>query len=243
MSTETRIQMNDAQRHEVESLRPIATPESEEPSSLWKAAYEHPVAVGAGVAAVAAVGTGLYLSRGKIANLLAPSKQEVLLVEAAPFMGKTMKHALEAAGHRVTWVTEIDKLRPLTGLTDDGAQVALKMNRFHTAFIDPNHVTKAAIDFDKLAPFFHQGNVRTIGTSVMTKTNEKMLASGVDIAASKSTVLMSLVGKNLDLQQAVRAPGRAQGMLTKMENTISSPEWKKLHDATDELLRKFIAPS
>jgi hypothetical protein len=234
--------MNDAQKHEVGMLRPLPAPEGEEPSSLWKAAYEHPVAVGAGVAAVAAVGTGLYLSRGRIANLLAPKSQEVLLVEAAPFMGKTMKHALEAAGHRVTWVTEIDKLRPLTGLTDDGAQIALKMNRFHTAFIDPNHVTKAAIDFDKLAPFFHHGNVRTIGTSVMTKTNEKMLASGVDIAAPKATVLMSLVGNKLNLQQAVRSPGRAQGILTRLENSPSTPEWKRLHDETDALLRKFIAP-
>src|SRR4029078_1575212 len=107
-------------------------------------AYEHPVAVGAGVAAVAAVGAGLYLSRGKIANLLAPRSQEVFLVEACPVMGQTMKHALETVGHRVTWVTEIDKLRPLTGLTDEGAQIALKMNRFHPAFIAQNHVTKAA---------------------------------------------------------------------------------------------------
>ncbi len=234
--------MNDAQKHEVAMLRPIPAPDGEQPSSLWKAAYEHPVAVGAGVAAVAAAGTGLYLSRGKIANLLAPRSQEVLLVEAAPFMGRTMKHALEASGHRVTWVTEIDRLRPLTGLSDEGAQVALKMNRFHTAFIDPNHVTKAAIDFDKLAPFFHQGNVRTIGTSVMAKTNEKMLASGVDIAANKTTILMSLAGKKLDLQQAVRAPGKAQGILSNIENSPSTPEWKRLHDAADALLMKHMIP-
>lgn len=242
MSTETRIQLNDAQKHEVEMLRPMPAPQGEEPSSLWKAAYEHPVAVGAGVATVAAVGAGLYLSRGKIASLLAPRSQEVLLVEAAPFMGKTMKHALEAAGHRVTWVTEIDKLRPLTGLTNEGKQIALKMNRFHTAFIDPNHVNKWAIDFDKLAPFFHKGNVRTIGTSVMSSTNEKMLASGVDIAANKTTVVMSLVGNKLNLQQAVRAPGATQGILSKMEHALDSPEFASIHARTSELLTKFMTP-
>ncbi|MCI0562247.1 MAG: hypothetical protein MN733_27490, partial [Nitrososphaera sp.] len=167
----------------------------------------------------------------------------VLLVEAAPFMGKAMKHSLEAAGHRVTWVTEIDKLRPLTGLAENGAEVSLKMSRFHTAFIDPNHVTKAALDINKLAPFFHNGNVRTIGTSVIKNVNTKMLADGVDIAASKSTVLMSLVGKRLDLQQAVRAPGKAQGMLTKMEGSINSPEWAAMREKTNELIGRFIAPA
>lgn len=238
--------LNEAQKHDVHMLRPIAAPDgsqdTDEPSSLWQSAYEHPVATGVGVGlGVAAVGAGLYLSRGKIANMLAPRSQEVLLVEAAPFMGKAMKHALEASGHRVTWITEIDKLRPLTGLAENGAQVSLKMSRFHTAFIDPNHVTKAAIDFDKLAPFFHQGKVRTIGTSVMEKVNQQMLASGVDIAASKSTVLMSLVGKQLNLQQAVRSPSQTQGILTGMEKSITSPQWAKLHDTTNELLTRFIA--
>lgn len=236
----TGITLNEAQVREVQSLRPVAT-EADEPSSLWKDAYEHRVAIGATALGVAAIGTGLYLSRGKIANMLAPRSQEVLIVEAAPFMGKAMKSSLEAAGHRVTWVTEIDKLRPLTGLADNGALVPLKMNRFHTAFIDPNHVTKAALDFDQLAPFFHKGNVRTIGTSVMSKTNEKMLSGGVDIAATKSTVLMSLVGKQLDLQQAVRSPRTAQGILTKMDDTIHSPEWTGLRETTEQLLRKFIS--
>jgi hypothetical protein len=253
----TRIEMNEAQKHEVQMLRPIATDDksraedgqsNSEPSSLWRSAYEkasdHPVATSVGVGlGVAAVGAGLYLSRGKIANLLAPRSQEVLVVEAAPFMGKAMKHSLEAAGHRVTWVTEIDKLRPLTGLAENGAEVSLKLNRFHTAFIDPNHVTDAALSFNKLAPFFHNGNVRTIGTSVMKDVNTKMIADGVDIAATKSTVLMSLVGKQLNLQQAVRSPGKAQGMLNRMEGSINSPEFAALRDRTNEIMRSFIAPT
>ncbi|MBI2812338.1 MAG: hypothetical protein HYX67_16125 [Candidatus Melainabacteria bacterium] len=208
-----------------------------QPSSLWQSAYEHPIAAGLGVTAIA--GAALYLSRGRIANLLAPSSQEVLLVEAAPFMGKAMRHSLEEAGHRVTWVTEIDKLRPLTGLTESGAEVPLKMGRFHTAFIDPNHVTKGAIGFDKLAPFFHRGNVRTIGTSVMSDVNAHMLADGVDIAAKKTTVLMSLIGKNLNLQEAVRAPGRTQAVLSNLEEKINTTELAGLRQQTSELITRF----
>lgn len=215
-----------------------SVPGESEPSSLWQSAYEHPIAVGLGVAAV---GAALYLSRGKIANLLAPRSQEVLVIEAAPFMGRAMKHSLEAAGHRVTWVTEIEKLRPLTGLAADGSEVTLKLGRFHTAFIDPNHVTKAAIDFEQLAPFFHQGNVRTIGTSVMGEVNKRMLSGGVDIAANKSTILTSLVGNRLDLQQAVRSPGQAQKVLTKLESAFDSKELAGLRTQTEELLKRFIS--
>ena len=199
---------------------------------------EHPVAIGLGVTTLA--GAALLLNRGRIANALVPRSQNVLVVEAAPFIGKAMKHSLQEAGHRVTWVTEIDSLRPLVGMTDEGAQVALKMSRFHTAFIDPNHVTKAAIDFDKLAPFFHSGNVRTIGTSVMSKTNETMLAKGVDIAADKTTVLMSLVGKRLDLQQVVRSPGSAQKMLTDMKSSVDTEEMLALRKRTEQLVTEFL---
>lgn len=200
---------------------------------------DYPVATGVAVTALA--GTALLLSRGRIANALVPRSQNVLVVEAAPFMGKAFKHSLEEAGHRVTWVTEIDSLRPLVGMTDEGAQVALKMNRFHTAFIDPNHVTKAAIDFDKLAPFFRSGNVRTIGTSVMRETNEKMLAKGVDVASDKTTVLMSLVGKRLDLQQVVRSPEKAQRSLTDLKNSLNSDELLGLRKQTEELVKAFLA--
>jgi hypothetical protein len=199
---------------------------------------EHPVAVGLGVTTLA--GAALLLSRGRIANALVPRSQNVLVVEAAPFIGKAMKHSLQEAGHSVTWVTEIGSLRPLVGMTDDGAQVALKMSRFHTAFIDPNHVTKAAVDFDKLAPFFRSGNVRTIGTSVMSKTNETMLAKGVDIAADKTTVLMSLVGKRLDLQQVVRSPGSAQKMLTDMKSSVDTEEMLALRKRTEQLVTEFL---
>ncbi len=229
------------QTSEAQTLRQTASHHSaadgSQPSSLWESAYEHRVAVGLGVAAA---GAALYLSRGRIANLFAPRSQEVLLVEAAPFMGKAMRHSLQEAGHKVTWVTEIDKLRPLTGLTESGAEVSIKMGRFHTAFIDPNHVTKGAIGFEKLAPFFHQGNVRTIGTSVMPDMNARMLSEGVDIASSKSTVLMSLVGKNLNLQQAVRSPGRTQAMLSTLEGNINSAELAGLRQKTSDLITRFM---
>ncbi len=208
------------------------------PSSIWQSAYEHKIEVGLGVAAL--TGVSLYLTKGRIANLFAPRSQEVLVVEAAPFIAKAMKESLESVGHKVTWITEIDKLRPLTGLTEDGTAVSLKLNRFHTAFIDPNHVTEKAINFDQLAPFFHRGNVRTIGTSVMKGVNKEMLASGLDIAASKTTVLTSLVGKTLDLQQAVRAPGKVQAVLSTLEGKINTAELADIRARTNELMTKFM---
>ncbi|CAN5481777.1 hypothetical protein BH10CYA1_BH10CYA1_57010 [soil metagenome] len=214
------------------------TKEESVPSALWQSAYEHKIAVGLGVAAL--TGASLYLTKGRIANLFAPRSQEVLLVEAAPFIGKAMKESLESVGHRVTWITEIDKLKPLTGLTEDGTAVSLKLNRFHTAFLDPNHVTEKAMSFDQLAPFFHRGNVRTFGTSVMSGTNKEMLASGIDIAANKTTVLTALVGKTLDLQQAVRAPVKTQAILSTLEGNINSAELANIRAKTNELVMKFM---
>jgi hypothetical protein len=215
----------------------LAKQESE-PSSLWQSAYEHKIEVGLGVAAL--TGASLYLTKGRIANLFAPRSQEVLVVEAAPFIAKAMRESLQSAGHSVTWITEIDKLRPLTGLTEEGTAVSLKLNRFHTAFLDPNHVTDKAINFEQLAPFFHRGNVRTIGTSVIAGVNKEMLASGLDIAANKTTVLTSLVGKTLDLQQAVRAPGKAQAVLSALEGNINSAELADIRTRTNELITKFM---
>jgi hypothetical protein len=74
----------------------------------------------------------------------------------------------------------------------------------------------------------------------MKGVNKEMLASGLDIAASKTTVLTSLVGKTLDLQQAVRAPGKVQAVLSTLEGKINTAELADIRARTNELMTKFM---
>lgn len=223
---------------DIQSQQPAET--RHVPSSLWQSAYDHPVTTGLAVGAgLAVAGAALYVSRGRMANIFASHSQEVLVVEAAPFMGRAMKGSLEAAGHKVTLVTEIASLNPLTGTTIDGAEILLNLRRFNTAFVDPNHVHQSAVGFDKLAPLFRNADVRTIGTSVMSATNKDMLANGIDIAGKKQIVVASLVGNKLNLQEAVRTPQQAQQALNLLDAKFNTKEFAELHNRTSELLNKY----
>ncbi|MBS2005240.1 MAG: hypothetical protein JST44_27245 [Cyanobacteria bacterium SZAS LIN-5] len=197
-------------------------------SSLWKSAYEHKVAIGLGAAALAA--TALHLNR---------KGSEVLVVEAAPFMGKAMRDSLEAAGHKVTWITEINTLKPLVGITEGKERLVLSPKRFGTAFIDPNHVSLDSVDFEQVAPFFRKENIRTIGTSAMTAVNREMLASGFDLAGNKTAVLTSIVGRRLDLRQIGRAPTEAQSILSNLETKINSQELADARSQARALIAKY----
>ncbi len=225
-----------------ESLeKPIALEpqQSDEPSSLWKAVYEHPVEAGLVVGAAAAATAALILSRGRVARLFNP-KNDVLVVEAAPYMGKAMKTALKEQGHAVTWVTEISNLRPLRGLTPEGTEIGLNLRRFHTAFLDPNHVHKGVPEVADLVPAFRHHNVRTIGTSVMDDINQKLLAGGVDAAGTKPVVLASIVGKKLDLTQFARNPNSAQQVFDWLKPRLNAPELTAIRDKTSDLLAKSM---
>ncbi|HEY9784057.1 MAG TPA: hypothetical protein V6D17_01560 [Candidatus Obscuribacterales bacterium] len=210
----------------------------EEPSSLWRTAYEHPVETGIALAGAAAATAAVVFSRGKLARLL--PHREVLVVEAAPYMGKAMKKALQDQGHTVTWVTEINRLRPLTALTDEGKEIGLNLRRFHTAFLDPNHVHKAVPEFADLVPVFRHNNVRTIGTSVMDNVNQKMLAAGVDAAGNKPIVLASIVGNKLNLREAIRNPGSAQKVFDWLKPRFNDPELKTIKQRTNDLLTQSM---
>lgn len=223
-----------------DSAPPPPPQDTGEPTSLWQSAYEHPVETGVAIVATAASVAALVLSRGRLARAFAPKQQEVLVVEAAPFMGKAMKTALQEQGHNVTWVTEINRLRPLTGLSSEGKDVPLNLRRFHTAFVDPNHVNKAVPEFTDLAPMFRRSNVRTIGTSVMDETNQRMLASGFDAAGSKPMVLTSIVGGNLNLRDAYRNPASAQRVLDWMKAHYDDPVVSRIKGRASELIQQSM---
>lgn len=222
-------------------LKAAHSESTSEPSSLWQTAYEHPVETGLAVAAAAGTAAALIASKGKLARLLAPRQQDVLVVEAAPYMGKSMRHALEQQGHRVTWVTEITKVKPFSGLTEKGDEIPLTLRRYHTAFVDPNHVHKSVPKFEELAPYFQRANVRTIGTSVMADVNQKMVSSGFDAAAGKPVVLSSLVGRQLDLRTAYRSPAHAREMLDSVSHRMGSPEFESVRQRTSELLKQYMS--
>ena len=199
-------------------------------SSLWKSAYEHKTAIGLGVTALAA--TALHLNG---------AGREVLVVEAAPFMGKAMRDTLTAAGHKVTWITEINTLKPLVGITETKERLLLNPRRFGTAFIDPNHVSANSVNFEQVAPFFRKENVRTVGTSAMAAINEEMLASGFDLAGNKTAVLTSIAGRKLDLRQIARAPAEAQNVLSNLQSKINSQELADARAQARELIKKYAA--
>lgn len=203
-------------------------------SSLWKSAYEHKTAVGVGVSVAATLAaTALHLN-GKA--------REVLVVEAAPFMGKAMRDSLTAAGHKVTWITEINTLNPLVGISEAKERILLNPKRFGTAFIDPNHVSADSVNFEQVAPFFREKNVRTVGTSAMAAVNKEMLESGFDLAGNKTAVLTSIVGRRLDLRQIERAPAQAQSLLSSLQNKMNSQELAEARAQARELIRKYTTP-
>lgn len=213
---------------------------NDEPSSLWRTAYEHPIETGLAVAAAAATAAALIASRGKLARVFAPRHQEVLVVEAAPFMGKAMRSALQEQGHKVTLVAEISKLRPFSAITHEGDEITLGLRRFHTAFVDPNHVHKAVPSYAELAPVFRRNNVRTIGTSVMDNINKNMLENGVDSAGTKPIVLAAIVGRRLNLKEAYRNPEQAQRVFDWLKPRFNTAELETLRTRTNEVLTKHM---
>ncbi len=212
---------------------------SDEPvprSSLWQSAYEHRHQLATGVAEVS---VGVAAAAALTALHLNGKGSEVLVVEAAPFMGKALRDTLQSAGHKVTWISEIKTLEPLVGVTESKKMLYLNPKRFGTAFIDPNHVSLDSVNFEQVAPFFKQARVRTIGTSAMGDVNEQMLASGFDLAGNKTAILTSLIGKKLDIRQIQRAPQQAQSLLSSLQNRINGPELAAERAQARELIRKY----
>lgn len=201
-----------------------------EPSSLWNSAYAHRIELGVGTVAALAAAAALHLNA---------KGSEVLVVEAAPFIGKAMRESLAAAGHKVTWVSELKSLKPLVGVTEENGHVFLNPRRFGTAFIDPNHVSFDSVDFQQVAPYLRKAHVRTVGTSVMEAVNKEMLASGFDLAGNKTTVLTSLVDHRLDLRQIERAPAQAQAVLENLQTKINTQELEDARAQTRALIAKY----
>ena len=204
---------------------------------LWQEAYEHR-GEGAVVAGAVAVGVvGLIAARGQLARAAA---REVLLVEDSPYMAKAFKSTLEANGEKVTWLTGVRRVSPLTGMTAAGKDVIFDPRKFKIAFVDGD-LQGSYLQGEHVVHALRQGGLTSIGTSSEVRFNQAMLDNGAKIAAPKATVLSALIHNSLDLKAAVRAPAQTQVGLEHMTEALRGPSGKELRNSGDCLLMKCIA--
>lgn len=211
-------------------------------SALWKDAYENPLRTAAvGAAAVVVAGALLYASKGRIAEGLLGSKGEVLVIEDTHAMGKAFSEALAEQGHKVTWVTGIKSLKPLTGLTPEGGELALSSRRFKVAFVDGD-LGKNMLTGPEIVGTLKDQRILSIGTSSVDTFNVAMRENAPGtIAANKAVVYTSLLGGKLDLRAAVRSPGTVQEGLDAFRAVMRSPENEALRKQADATLMKFLS--
>ena len=203
-------------------------------NALVNEAYEHPVRTGLGAAAV--VGTAALLaysaSRGRNLN--------VLIIEDTAPMGKALRDAVTASGHKATWVSSISKLSPLTGLDEAGKEIALTgRNRFQLALVDGD-LGKGNLMGSEIVPTLKQARITSIGTSTIPDFNVAMKANGAEIATGKPIIYTSLLGKTIDLKTAVRQPATIQSQLDLLTANFSKPESATLRKAADNELMAYI---
>lgn len=210
-------------------------------SSLWQAAYENPGKSALAVAATAAGGAALiYAARkGHIAEHLPWKKPNVLLIEDTPGMALAFQDALKAGGHKVTWVTGIKSLNPLTGIAPQGAELSLAGRRFNIALVDGD-LGKNMLTGPEIVGTLKSHKIMSIGTSTTNDFNKSMLENGASIAANKGVLYSSLLGKRLDLKAALKQPTVAQEGLDALGNTLRLPENAQLRKLADETLGKFL---
>jgi hypothetical protein len=215
-------------------------------SRLWQEAYAHPYEAGLGAAAViASAGVGIYaLSKGDLMPSCFKGAADVLLVEDTPGLGNAFKEAIEQNGHKVTWVTGIKTLDPLTAFTPDGGEMALT-RPYKIAFLDgdlgANRLTGPEI-VGTLAK-----KTRVIGTSTVEDFNVAMRQNSLNpdgtaaaITGNKGVVFASLVGNRLDMQAALKTPEAVQASLDALKATLRAPENLALKKEADARLTKFL---
>ncbi len=197
-------------------------------SSLWKEAYEHPVRTGL-VAAVAAGAAIALLQR----------KPGVLIIEDTHSAGMAMRDSLQAAGHRVTWVTHISKLNPLTGVEASGAEITIAGNRkFKLALLDGN-LGENVMNGPQIVGSLRRENIVTLGTSTENNLNLAMKANGAEMTATKPIVLTSVLGKQLDVRKAVKNPAETQAELDAFSAAYNSKEIRPIRKAAGEKLMEY----
>jgi hypothetical protein len=214
--------------------------QASEPSSLWQAAYDNPIKAGlCGAAAVAGGAALIYASKGRIAERLLGSKADVLVIEDTPAMGKAFSEVLASKGHNVTWVTSVKSLKPLIGITPDGAEIGLS-RRFRLALVDGD-LGKGVLTGPEIVGTLKSNRIMSIGTSSVDTFNTDMLKNGADIAANKAVILAGLMGDKLELKAALKAPAVAQEGLKSFAGVMRTPEFAPLRKQADELLMKHFA--
>lgn len=201
-------------------------------ASMWKEAYEHPVRTGAIATAVVAGGAALWA---------ATRRPGVLIIEDTPAMGMAMRDTLQAAGHKVTWVTHVSKLNPLTGIDAAGKEVAIAGNRkFKLALLDGD-LGKDMMTGPEIVGSLRRENIVTLGTSTMADLNLAMKTNGAEMAATKPVVFTSLVAKQLDVRQALRAPAEVQASLDALSAKFRSKEIEPIRKAADAKLMEYFS--
>lgn len=215
--------------------------QASEPSSLWQAAYDNPVKTG--LCAAAAIGAGaalLYASKGAALERLLGTKANVLVIEDTPAVGKAFSEILQSKGHDVTWVTGIKSLRPLVGITPEGAEIGLG-RRFRFALVDGD-LGKDALTGPEIVGTLKEHRILSIGTSTIDSFNVDMLKNGAPIAANKATVITSLMAGKLDLKAAAKAPSLMQDSLKRFAETLHNRENEPLRKQADALVKKYFPP-
>ncbi len=209
-------------------------------TSLWQDAYDHPVRTGLGVAAVVGVGAAvLYATKGGAAERFFAGKPNVLLIEDTPGMAMAFRDALNTQGHKVTWVTGIKSLQPLTGFTPEGGEVALASKQWKLAFVDGD-LGKNRLTGPEIVGTLRSKNIMSIGTSTTEDFNSAMRANGASIAANKAVIFTSVLGNKIDLKAALRAPEVAQEGLNAFGAVMRSPEHATLRKAADAKLMHYL---
>lgn len=206
-------------------------------SKLWDAAYEHKgeIATIAGtLAATAAIATTAALTKGRYWG-----KPNVLLIEDTVGMGMAYKEALTASGHKVTWVTRVNSLKPFTGVTHEGKEIALANGRNRIALLDGD-LGKGNLEGAQIAGTLRDHKFTTITTSTQPTMNAEMVQQGANVAGRKDVVYVSLLGDKINLRSAVRNPGYAQETLDQMQTALKTDAMKPLRKKADETLMDFL---
>lgn len=206
-------------------------------SKLWDAAYEHKgeIATAAGtLAATAAIISAAALTKGRYWG-----KPNVLLIEDTMGMGMAYKQALTDSGHKVTWVTKVNSLKPFTGVTAEGKEIALSNGRNRIAFLDGD-LGKGNLEGAQIAGTLKDHKFLTITTSTQPTMNAEMVQKGATVAGRKDVVYVSLLGDKLDLRSAIRSPSYAQKTLDEMQLALKTDALKPLRKRADATLMDYM---
>jgi hypothetical protein len=199
-------------------------------SNLWQEAYENPGKAALVVGGAAAAIGIAYAARGQ---------KGILLVEDTPYMGKAFRELLQEQGESVTWLTQIKRLQPFTGITNEGKEVVVQPHKFKFAFVDgglKGSIPQGEHVVDALKSY----GLKSFGTSTDDVVNKAMLRNGAIVAAQKPAVLTALVDQSIDFGKVTRVPAQVQREMYSLTDQLRTPELIPAYKKADEMLMKFM---